>query len=52
MKKKINFSNLDEKMMEEIYQKTVKNPQFQEKINETNRLFKHLELPTQLSVKH
>jgi hypothetical protein len=48
MKKKFNFENLDEKMMDEIYQKTIKTPQFQEKINETNRMFKNLKLPTRL----
>ena len=48
MKNKVNFDNLDEKMMDEIYQKTIKTPQFQEKINETNRLLKNLKLPTRL----
>jgi hypothetical protein len=48
MKKKIDFNNLDEKTMDEIYQKTLKTPQYQEKIQETNRLFKTLRLPNTL----
>jgi hypothetical protein len=46
MKKKISFDKLDEKTMDEIYQKTIKNPQFQEKVKETNRLFRTIQLPT------
>ncbi len=51
MKKKFDFNNLDEKLMNEIYQKTLKTPQYQEKIQETNRLFKNIQLPATLIVK-
>ena len=33
--------------MNEIYLRTLKTPQFQEKIKETSRLFKNIQLPEQ-----